>query len=367
MIRIKDVAQRAGVSSTTVSHVLNKTRAVDPRTRSRVLAALEELGYRPNALARSLRRQETLTIGIVVHDIAIPFFTSFVKYVEGVAQQAGYSVILCNSGEDSTRLGDLLEVLAAKRVDGLIVAPVSAEDSTLVSIEKRGTPVVYLGQRPAGTTGPTVGDNSADAAAEAVQHLIEDGHVRIGVITGRLMVPPLAERMAGYRRALERHNLPFDERLVRLGVIGVEHAASSMRALLELSDPPTAVFTTNLLMTTGALSALHEARVRCPQEMAIVGFDDHELAGISQPPLTTVRQHTERMATTAAQLLLECMRGKTMEGQEVVLPAELVVRGSCSERCLEKLNSMTVSGRGSVSSQVVHAETRKLEEVVRRD
>jgi len=337
MPNIKDVAERAHVSSTTVSHVLNNTRYVDPRTKSRVLAAMEELGYRPNAVARSLRRQETLTIGIVVHDLGNPFFTSFVKCVESVAQQAGYNVILCSSGENPERMKSVLEVLSAKRVDGLMVSPVSQEDPTLISIERHGTPVVYLGRRPLGASGPEVHDNSLGAAISAIQHLADDGHVRIGVITGCLAVPSLAERMAAYRQVLEQRGLAFDERMVKVNNFSVDDAKRSMRALLELDRPPTAVFTTNMLMTTGALAALHEARVRCPQEMALVGYDDSDWASIFNPPLTVLRQPTERGAIAAAELLLGYMRGEKAMEQEIVLPAELVVRGSCSESCLRRM------------------------------
>lgn len=337
MASIRDVAEKAGVSSTTVSHVLNNTRFVDPKTRSRVLAAMEELGYRPNAVARSLRRRETLTIGIVVHDIDNPFFTSFVKCVEDVARRAGYNVILCNSGEDSTRLSGVLEVLSAKRVDGIMVAPVGIEDPTLLRIEQEGTPIVYLGRRPRGATGPEVHDNSLGAATRAVQHLVEDGHTRIGIITGCLTVPSLSERMAAYHRVLEQCDLPLDERMVRVNNYTVEDAKSSMRSLLELDVPPTAVFTTNMLMTTGALTALHETGVRCPEEMALLGYDDSQWARIFHPPLTVVRQPTERAAIVAAELLLGYMRSEKEVGQEIVLPAELVVRGSCSARCRQKL------------------------------
>lgn len=366
MAGIKDVAHKAGVSSTTVSHVLNSTRFVEPTTKSRVVAAMEELGYRPNALARSLRRQETLTIGVVVHDIANPFFSFLVKAIEGIAHRAGYSVILCNSGEDSARLASMIEVLLAKRVDGLIVAPVDLQDPTLVEVERHGTPIVYLGRRPAGTVGPMVYEDGLAAASAAVQHLADDGHSRIAIITGCLNVPSLTERMSAYRQVLEQCSIPWEDRLVRVGNNGFDDAAGSMRTLLELSRPPTAVFCTNFLMTTGALSVLHELRVRCPGEMAIVGVDDHVWTGLFHPPLTMVRMQTERIGITAAELLLDCMRGKAVEGREVVLPAELVVRGSCSERCLAKLMSNTASGRFESPSSDSCIEQSMLEEVVKR-
>jgi LacI family transcriptional regulator len=363
---IKDVAEKAGVSSTTVSHVLNSTRFVDPGTKERVVAAIGELGYRPNALARSLRRQETLTIGVVVHDIANPFFAFLVKAIEGVAHRSGYSVILCNSDEDCERQASVVEALLVKRVDGLIVVPVCPDEPILVAAEKQGIPVVYLGRRPVGTKGPMVYEDSAAIAESAVQHLVDDGHRRVAIIAGRLTVPTLTDRMKAYRHVLERQGICFEADLVRTENVGFDDAVASMQTLLRLSNPPTAVFCTNFLMTMGALSVLHQEHVRCPGEVAIVGVDDHAWTGLLQPPLTMVRMETERLGTIAAGLLLDSIRGKTIEECEIMLPAELIVRGSCSERCLARTMSTTTSqGLVSRCAHGVGEGASQLEGVVR--
>jgi LacI family transcriptional regulator len=327
---------------------------------------MEELGYRPNALARSLRRHETLTIGVVVHDITNPFFTSMVKCVEAIAGQAGYSVILCNSGEDPRRFTSMVEVLLAKRVDGLIVAPVNLEDLALAQAERHGTPIVYLGPSPTGTTGPFIRDDALAAATAAVQHLVDDGHKRIAVIAGRLKVPALTERMSAYCQVLKQCGLPYDDDLVKAENDGFDDAARSMRDLLRLSDRPTAVFSTNFLMTTGALSVLRDEQVECPKDMGLVGVDDHVWIRLFQPPLTMVRTNTEEVGVVAADLLLTCMKGKAVETREIVLPAELVVRGSCSERCLQKLLASKKPESAHSPATGARAEPGKPEEVMNR-
>ncbi len=333
MVRMKDVAEKAGVSPTTVSHVVNGTRAVSLPTMQKVRAAMEEVGYQPDAVAQSLRRKESLTIGVIVTDISNPFYSEIVRGIEDTAHDHGYSVIQGSSDEDPRRQDNYLRILSSKRVDGLIIVPTATDSTVLLALHRRGIPMVFVDRSPLGLTGPLVGINNTDAAEQAVSHLIEDGHTRIGTVTGLSKLSTSSERLAGYHRTLAKYALEADERLIKVSDPRVEGGRISTHELLELADPPTAVFTTNNLMTLGALLALKEAQKRCPQELAVVGFDDPNWAEVLDPPLTVVRQPTRTIGTKATELLVARLRQGATHDMHIPLAAELVVRGSCSESC----------------------------------
>jgi len=333
--RISDVARRAGVSTATVSHVINGTRHVSEETRARVLAAIAELEYLPSAVARSLKTKSTGTLGVTVSDISNPYFTAIVRGIEDVASANDYNVIICNTDEDKDKEQRYLRVLLAKRIDGLIIAPTGFPSPLLETMQAAGIPIVLVDRSVEGMNLPIIKVDNEAGAYQAVSHLIQDGHQRIGIITGLPQVSTSHERYAGYERALQEHDLPTDPRLVRIGYSKPEGGFRAALDLLGADQRPTALFTTNNLMTMGALMALRHLGLSCPGDVAIIGFDDHDWAPIFVPPLTVVSQPTYEVGTTAAELLIGIVRGMRRETLDHVLPTKLIVRGSCADHRYE--------------------------------
>jgi LacI family transcriptional regulator len=328
-VSIGVVAARAGVSKTTVSHVLNGTRFVNPETRTKVETAIAELGYYPSSVARSLTTRKTATIAVVVSDISNPFFTAVVRGVEDGLQGRDYQLILCNTDEDVDKQERYLRALLSKRVEGIIIAA-TGDPSSFLQIVARHIPTLFIDRQPPGRDEPTLSVDNEAAAYDAVMHLSQHGHRRIAAVVGLPQVSTSAERLAGYRRALSDSAVAFDASLVCTGNSRIEGGMAAIDALLALPDPPTAIFAANNLMTLGVLKLLGARGLRCPQDVALVGFDDHEWASCFTPPLTVVRQPTYDMGQAAVAVLLNRIHG----GAAAPLPrmhAELVIRGSCGE------------------------------------
>ena len=333
MVTLRDVARRAGVSTSTVSHVLNGTRPVSEELRRRVLDAMHELGYEPNAVARSLKVNRSNTIGLIISDISNPFFTAVVRGVEDVAQARGYTVILCNSDEDVAKETTYLKVLRSKRVDGLILAPAGRPHEYLRNLVKADFPLVFLDRDIEGLGVAAVLLDNEGAARQAVRHLVDLGHRRIGMITGRPSISTTTERLAGYLAALREAGLPVDERLIVSGGSSIEGGRAAANALLDLDPRPTAIFSANNLMTIGALVAIDARGLSIPEDIALVGFDDFPWSGVLRPRLTTVAQPTYELGRMAAEVLLRRLAGSRSEPPErVVLPGKLTVRESCGAR-----------------------------------
>jgi LacI family transcriptional regulator, galactose operon repressor len=327
---IVDVAREAGVSFTTVSHVLNGTRHVAEPTKQRVLAAIERLNYEVNSLAQSLKSDRSQTIGLLITDISNPFFTSLVRGVEDIANAAGYSIMLCNTDEDPEKELTYLRMLRRKRVDAILMAPTGVPQPVVDRLIGLGFPLVCFDRPPPGASCDNVLVDNVGGARQAVSHLIELGHRRVGVITGLAGVGTTDERLEGYMQAMADHGLPIDPELVRLGNSRLDGGYREMLALLDLPALPTAVFSTNNLMTLGVLGALQSRQVHVPDDMAVVGFDDFEWAAVLRPRLTAVAQPTYEIGETAARMLIDRIEGRgTLEPRRVVLPTRLIVRESC--------------------------------------
>lgn len=328
---IKDVARLAGVSPSTVSRVIRNSGYVSPRAREAVLAAIQQLGYHPNAVARSMTQQRTHTIGVVISDIANPFFPSVVRGLDDVAHSNGYQLIVCNSDEDPTKEREAVQVLLSRQVDGLVVASTGGAIQELRQAMEGGVPVVLLDRLVRLPGADAVGIDNAEAATMAVRHLLELGHRRIGIILGPPHVHTSKSRLAGYLKALKEYGIEPDPELMRHGDFKESGGYTETKALLQLKQPPSALFTTNNLTTTGALLALREAGIAIPQQMALVGFDDIPWARVVRPALTVVEQPTYLLGTTAAQLLFARLRHRETSplGRVVQLQANLVVRESC--------------------------------------
>ena len=329
MPTIRDVAQRAGVSITTVSHVVNGTRPVSAIGMARVLEAIDELGYQPNAVARSLRMSETRMFGMIVPDNSNPYFAEVARSIEDAAFELGYSVILCNSDEDAAKEQAYLDLLIEKRVDGIAFVATGRRADGLDQVRLRNMPVVIVDREIEGGTWASVLVHNSRGGREAVTHLLKLGHRRIGCISGPHGLGPSSERVRGYRDALRKAGIPADPRWLVEGDFHAEGGYRTMCELLERDDALTAVFACNDMMAVGALRAIHEQGRRVPQDIALVGFDDIALASYTQPALTTIAQPYRELGRRVAQLLAKGERGERAACERIRLEPELVVRASC--------------------------------------
>ncbi|HEY8744276.1 MAG TPA: substrate-binding domain-containing protein, partial [Chloroflexota bacterium] len=303
-------------------------------TRSRVLIAIDDLGYIPSAAARSLRSRRTRTLAFVVSDIENPFFTEVVRAAERRAAEAGYTAVLGNTDEELDRERAILRTLLEQRVDGVLLAPVSGanEAQHLRQLQGRGVPLVLLNRRLPEFAAPTVTADNATGSYELTRYALGHGHRRIGVIHGRLDTSTTQERLAGYRRALAEAGIAQDERLLVMGGSKAEPACLAAQQLLALRPRPTCLYAFNNLMTEGMLLAVREAGLRCPEEISLIGFDDFRAARTVTPALTVVAQPTYEIGRIATELLLRQLDGATVV--DVQLPTRLIVRESCAAPAL---------------------------------
>ncbi|MBM4431963.1 MAG: LacI family transcriptional regulator [Chloroflexi bacterium] len=332
MPTMKDVAKAAGVSVTTVSHVINETRFVSEELRSRVNRVMEELNYHPNTLARSLRLGITHTIALIVPDNSNPFFAEVSRVAEMVGFENDFSVILCNSDKNVDREAAYLEMLTAKQVDGIIFIAAGSSQEHLESIAAQGIPVVVADREVPQTLADVVLVNHEQGGYDATRYLLSLGHRRVACIAGPARLTPSSQRVQGYRRALAEAGIAIDEELVVSCTESYVGGEIAMAHLLRLDRPPTAVFTYNDVTAIGALRAARNVGVDVPGDLSIVGFDDIALASATVPALTTVAQPIADLATIATELLIERIRNVAAgrPGRRVVLDTKLVVRESCA-------------------------------------
>lgn len=334
MSTINDVARLAGVSSMTVSRVINNSGYISPKTRARVERAIAELGYVPNALARQLRSKRTKSLALVLTDITNPFFTTIARGVEDVAGASGFSVMFCNTDESEADEHEYLELLVQRQVDGVLLVPASSEGRGLALLRTHRMPAVILDRRLRTPQADEVRCDSEAGAYQLVSHLTGLGHRRIAVLTGRKTVSTSVDRVAGYRRALADADVAPDESLVlyaELNYGGFNQADGYRMAqqVLALSPRPTAIFAANNFIAFGAIRAVREAGLRVPEDISVVAFDDLPGEWVMDPFLTVVAQPAYEIGRRAAVLILDRLeRAEQMEPRSVVLPAELRVRRS---------------------------------------
>src|ERR1051325_9304110 len=326
MATIREVAESAGVSYATVSHVINNTRVVTQETRERVLAAMAALNYRPNALARSLRQGKTNTLGLVLPDSANPFFAEISRSIEDEAFKKGYSVFLCNTELDTQRELFYVDVLSKKQVDGIIFVAAGDQPDSLDFLLRQNMSVVMIDRDLPNVEVDAVLTDHRLGGFLATHHLIELGHTRIACIAGPSSITPSAERITGYRQALEEANLPYDDSLVLRGDYHAQSGMELTHVLLAMTPRPTAIFALNDLMALGALRAAAEANYSVPRDLAIVGYDDLELARFTSPSLTTIAQPKKEIGSQAVNLLAARISQKSRPPSRLVLPPALIVR-----------------------------------------
>ncbi len=341
-----DVARLADVSVGTVSAVVNDKGAVRPRLRTRVLEAMESLDYHPNQIARSLKLRHTHIIGMVVPDVANPFFTSVIRGVEIEGGRRGYSVILCDANNDAEIERRQLSILFSHRVDGVLISSSNyhaAEDR----LTRRRFPIVFFDRTPFGFRGDAVLTDNLMACYRAVRYLIGLGHRRIAIISAGVdysmlaggplpATGPRAARIEGYRKAMQEAGLPIPAPYFQQGDFTLAGGYKCGLELLQLADPPTAVFSCNNLMTLGLMRAITERQVACPGQISVLGFDDFDWSASFNPPLTTVAQQSLEMGRKAMEVLVQRVESPVPEdeqGQVITLEAELRVRGSTCPPC----------------------------------
>ncbi len=329
-----DVARLAGVSQPVVSYVLSgdPDAPVAPETRERVLAAIAELRYVPDRMARNLRNRRSTIIAGIIPDITNPFYPAFERGVQDVAEEAGYDVVTWNTDGVGDKERKAIGAARESRVAGLIVTPFHLDLDDLLPLAEDGIVVVVNGEVPYDPTPAgidVIGIDNAAAAASAVNYLIGRGHVRIGMIAGEEGTPPREGRVRGYEAALRAHALPLDAVLIRHGDFAETGGYQAASELLKLPDRPTAVFAANDLIAMGAMIRFREEGIRVPDDIAIAGFDDIPAARLVHPPLTTVAQYPERIGRRAAELVLERLAGGAPPtGRRERQPTDLVVRES---------------------------------------
>jgi len=327
---IYDVARRARVSTATVSRALNGTSAVASQTRERIDRAVRALGYRPNVVARSLVTKVTHTIALLLPDITNPFFPDLVKGVQTLADERGYTVLLCSVAGDASREEEYLEMLSAKQVDGALLVGLVCGHQTIARFARHGIPIVSLDRNIDYPRAPIVQVNHRKGARVATEYLLELGHRGVAHISGPIGLRVSQERLAGYREALNKAGIGYDPGLVVSGNFTEEAGYTGIEALLEAATAFTAVFAANDLAAIGATAALKDRGHRVPEDVSVVGFDDIRLAAYTSPPLTTIRQPTYEMGRRATELLIDAIhsRGSIRRIQPVVFDGELIVRAS---------------------------------------
>jgi LacI family transcriptional regulator len=328
---IKQIAERAGVSTATVSYAINNSSGVSPEVRERILGIVRELKFHPNAVARGLRTKKTKTVGMIIPDITNPFFPGLVRGAEDVLRAAGHTLIVGNSDSDAAKEDEYYRTFSARQVEGLLIIASSAARSPeyLLHHDLKATPVVFI-DRPYRDvrTDAVAADNSA-GSFQAVRHLLDQGHRRIAIITGPLQLVNARLRLQGYKRALVASQVKAEPLFIREGRYDAESGFEQTKALLELKNRPTAVFVSNAPMTFGCLRALREFGVQCPEELALVSFDDAEWFELTKPSVSGVAQNAYQIGAVAGQILARRIAGQlTGPPRRRFLKTRLVIRES---------------------------------------
>ena len=327
---IRDVARRAGVSLGTVSNALNRPDVVAPETLARVRAAIETSGFVRSSAARQLRAGTSRTIGVLILDVANPFFTDMVRGVESTLVEQGYMLVLCSTDDSVDKERRYLRMLEEHRVDGILATPVERDIASLTALRSRGLPVVLLDRRAPSRSLCSVTVDDARGGELAAGHLLALGHRKIAFVNGPGAIRQCADRLRGIRHALRLAGLEPKAALVEVGVrsLTAESGETAVGRLRAAAPDATAVICANDLLALGVLKGFARAGVRVPEDVSLVGYDDVAFSSMLSPPLTSIRQPTVALGATAAALLLEELSGGIHEHRQVVFEPELAARAS---------------------------------------
>lgn len=329
-VTLREVADQAGVSITTVSNVIRGWPHISNETRRKVEHAIEALGYVPHPIAQGLRTGRTFVIGFVVPDISNPHFASMVSTIEEIAREHNYNILLFNTNDDEAVEADCIHQSIKRWVDGLFIVQAAHARTTSETLASVNVPVVAMDRVPGDFEGISCRIDNLHASRQALNHLCKLGHTRIAHLAGPQGALPAADRLIGYHQTLQEHNLSYERVMVSDGTWGSEAGYDAMKQILKDDVRPTAIFASNDVMAIGALHALFEQKLRVPEDISLVGVDDISISKHLTPPLTTVKQPLEQMARAGIDKLLKLMNDESVVSiSETFLP-ELVVRESTS-------------------------------------
>jgi LacI family fructose operon transcriptional repressor len=329
MTSIKEVAEAAGVSTATVSRVLSNKPHVRPELREKVLEAVENLGYRPNLVARTLRSQRSNAIGLIVSDIRNPYFTAISRAVEDIAYDQGYQVIFCNSDEDPDKEASYLRLMRDQNIAGIIFSPTRKVSENIASVSVH-SPMVIVDRtvQANGFEVDVVRIDNVDAGYRLTKHLINNGYCRIMGLFGEASTTG-RERRAGFEKALQESDLPIAGSYMPPRI---ESGYAAAKAVLVSENPPDAILTTNSLLMAGVLQAIRELNLQIPEQVGLAGFDRTTWTDLMQPPITLIEQPTTEIGRCAAELLLQRIEDPQRPTREIILQGKLVIGGSSAPR-----------------------------------
>ncbi|MFW5980458.1 MAG: LacI family DNA-binding transcriptional regulator [Halanaerobiaceae bacterium] len=326
---MKDVARYAEVSIATVSKYLNGGNVLD-KNEEKIQEAIETLDYRVNEIARGLKTNQSMTVGILIPSLKEIFFTSIISYIENILEKRGYSIIVCDYGEDLALEEEKIEFMLKKMIDGLILVPLKDEVDQIKKVMKEDIPIVLIDRMISGIECDAVVTDSVNGSYKAVEELLKRDHTRVGIINGPENIYTSQQRLEGYKRAHQDYNIDIKNQLIKYGDYEVQGGYKKTKELLNRSDPPGAIFVTNYDMTIGTLMAVNEKGVKIPDELSLIGFDNiMQLSQIYKPSLSFVSQPMQEIGTTAAEILLKRLKGDRSHFPEISrLQTEVKIKGS---------------------------------------
>ncbi|HBE78374.1 MAG TPA: LacI family transcriptional regulator [Firmicutes bacterium] len=325
---IYDVAKQLGVSTATVSRVINGTGRVSEETRDKVKAIIAELGYQPNQIARTLTTKKSKLIGLIIADITNPFYPALARGVQDVCHSAGYDLLLCNTDEKASQVHRYVFNLCQKQVDGIILQVFAPKDlETIEVIKSAGIEVVIISYIN-DTSLTAIYSNEMEGAYQATRHLIDIGHQRVAFLNGPKKSSISVNRLKGYKKALNEVGIKVDEQYILYADFNQAGGEQMAQDILKINPPPTAIFAANDLIALGVVQYFEKCNIRIPNDIALVGFDDIELAHLIRPKLTTIANPKYELGQTAAQQLISRIQDPTMPNSHIVLDTRLVLRDS---------------------------------------
>lgn len=327
-ITLKMVAERAGVSVNTVSRAINNKPDINEETKKRILKVAQELGYVRNDTAVALRTKKTGTIGVVIADNRNPFYAEVLNGMEVAAREKNYHIILANTQRDYQKEEEAINLLLAKRVDGLLITPVQDRDDDIKNLIDANIPFVVVGRDFENIEVDAVYNDEVKGGFLATEYLIKKGHKRIALINGFLYKSPARGRLEGYKRALKEYGILFDDALVNVGDIDVKDGYERTKQLFEKGLDFTAIFAYNDMMAFGAMQAIREKGLKIPEDIGLVGYDDIPFSSLISPALTTIRLKKQNLGVQSVKLLLSRINGKRKKIKKKMLDVELITRGT---------------------------------------
>lgn len=328
MATMKQVAEKARVSTTTVSHVINNTRVVSEGARERVLAVIKELRYIPSAVARSLKNDKTHTLGMIIPNNSNPYFAEVIQGIEDESFKLGYNIILCNSYDDPKKQAAYTRVLMEKRIDGLILVASGSDEELNQLLADEGIPKVLLDREVPGVAADFIKADHEQGGYLATRYLLDLGHTEIACVSGPKTLLPSGDRVQGYWRALKEAGISVREEFLAHSDFTSQGGFTAFQQLLALTPRPTAIFASNDLMAIGGLCAAHQAGIALPEQLSVIGYDDIALASFSTPRLTTVAQPKYEIGVLTAQVMVDRIAHPALPLQRKMLATKLVVRQS---------------------------------------